>query len=281
MQSQALLRDGALRHRREALRRLEQRRSLCEEIIRAQRQLIQGRVPSLPTPRASDPPRARERALSPASPLPHRRLQPGCAAASEGAVRSVPAGAGGGQPGACHHDGPPGLSGPAGGRPGRTMRPCARGRADAQGGACQQVGWPRDRAGWSPESGHLFLLLLLLLIRPKASPSSPPVLFFCHTCPHPGSEGQGWPSEISLRAPDALPGAQATRQCHWGCLADHGWPLGTQHTSPPVFWGSQPRLQPQTLCVPVSPRLFTQSETKSSNCPLPPFLSPGQHLAQA
>ena len=75
MQSQALLRDGALRHRREALRRLEQRRSLCEEIIRAQRQLIQGRVPSLPTPRASDPPRARERALSPASPLPHRRLQ--------------------------------------------------------------------------------------------------------------------------------------------------------------------------------------------------------------
>ncbi|XP_055435544.1 kinesin-like protein KIF19 [Bubalus kerabau] len=41
MQSQALLRDGALRHRREALRRLEQRRSLCEEIIRAQRQLIQ------------------------------------------------------------------------------------------------------------------------------------------------------------------------------------------------------------------------------------------------
>ncbi|XP_042112375.1 kinesin-like protein KIF19 isoform X2 [Ovis aries] len=41
MQSQALRRDGALRHRREALRRLEQRRSLCEEIIRAQRQLIQ------------------------------------------------------------------------------------------------------------------------------------------------------------------------------------------------------------------------------------------------
>uniref|UniRef100_A0A8B9XHP1 Kinesin-like protein n=1 Tax=Bos mutus grunniens TaxID=30521 RepID=A0A8B9XHP1_BOSMU len=41
MQSQALLRDGALRHRREALRRLEQRLSLCEEIIRAQRQLIQ------------------------------------------------------------------------------------------------------------------------------------------------------------------------------------------------------------------------------------------------
>ncbi|XP_027374677.1 kinesin-like protein KIF19 isoform X3 [Bos indicus] len=41
MQSQALLRDGALRHRREALRRLEQRLGLCEEIIRAQRQLIQ------------------------------------------------------------------------------------------------------------------------------------------------------------------------------------------------------------------------------------------------
>ncbi|XP_061000936.1 kinesin-like protein KIF19 isoform X2 [Dama dama] len=41
MQSHALLRDGVLRHRREALRRLEQRRSLCEEIIRAQRQLIQ------------------------------------------------------------------------------------------------------------------------------------------------------------------------------------------------------------------------------------------------
>lgn len=61
MQSQALLRDGALRHRREALRRLEQRLSLCEEIIRAQRQLIQGRVPALPTPRVrpAKGPRAR------------------------------------------------------------------------------------------------------------------------------------------------------------------------------------------------------------------------------
>ena len=61
MQSQALLRDGAHRHRREALRRLEQRLRLCEEIIRAQRQLIQGRVPALPTPRVrpAKGPRAR------------------------------------------------------------------------------------------------------------------------------------------------------------------------------------------------------------------------------
>ncbi|XP_049625895.1 kinesin-like protein KIF19 [Suncus etruscus] len=40
MQSYALLRDGALRHRREAVRRLEQHRSLCEEIIQGQRQII-------------------------------------------------------------------------------------------------------------------------------------------------------------------------------------------------------------------------------------------------
>ncbi|XP_042772020.1 kinesin-like protein KIF19 isoform X2 [Panthera leo] len=40
MQSHALLRDGALRHRREAVRRLEQHRSLCDEIIQGQRQII-------------------------------------------------------------------------------------------------------------------------------------------------------------------------------------------------------------------------------------------------
>ncbi|XP_069849308.1 kinesin-like protein KIF19 [Dipodomys merriami] len=41
MQSHALLRDGAWRHRREAVRRLEQHRSLCEEIIQGQRQIIE------------------------------------------------------------------------------------------------------------------------------------------------------------------------------------------------------------------------------------------------
>nr|XP_035157567.2 kinesin-like protein KIF19 isoform X3 [Callithrix jacchus] len=40
IQSHALLRDGALRHRREAVRRLEQHRSLCDEIIQGQRQII-------------------------------------------------------------------------------------------------------------------------------------------------------------------------------------------------------------------------------------------------
>ncbi|XP_058417475.1 kinesin-like protein KIF19 [Diceros bicornis minor] len=40
MQSHALLRDGALRHRREAVRRLEQHRNLCDEIIQVQRQII-------------------------------------------------------------------------------------------------------------------------------------------------------------------------------------------------------------------------------------------------
>ncbi|XP_036263574.1 kinesin-like protein KIF19 [Pipistrellus kuhlii] len=40
MQSHALLREGALRHRREALRRLEQHRALCDEIIQGQRQVI-------------------------------------------------------------------------------------------------------------------------------------------------------------------------------------------------------------------------------------------------
>nr|XP_012634163.2 kinesin-like protein KIF19 isoform X3 [Microcebus murinus] len=41
LQSHALLRDGALRHRREAVRRLEQHRSLCDEIIQGQRQVIE------------------------------------------------------------------------------------------------------------------------------------------------------------------------------------------------------------------------------------------------
>ncbi|KAL2764704.1 kinesin-like protein KIF19 [Daubentonia madagascariensis] len=41
MQSHALLRDGALRHRREAVRRLEQHRNLCDEIIQGQRQVIE------------------------------------------------------------------------------------------------------------------------------------------------------------------------------------------------------------------------------------------------
>ncbi|XP_053426016.1 kinesin-like protein KIF19 isoform X3 [Nycticebus coucang] len=40
MQSHALLRNGALRHRHEAVRRLEQHRSLCDEIIQGQRQVI-------------------------------------------------------------------------------------------------------------------------------------------------------------------------------------------------------------------------------------------------
>uniref|UniRef100_A0A8C3WGI2 Kinesin-like protein n=1 Tax=Catagonus wagneri TaxID=51154 RepID=A0A8C3WGI2_9CETA len=40
LQSHALLRDGALRHRREAVRRLEQHRSLCDEIIQGQRRII-------------------------------------------------------------------------------------------------------------------------------------------------------------------------------------------------------------------------------------------------
>ncbi|XP_036197984.1 kinesin-like protein KIF19 [Myotis myotis] len=40
LQSHALLREGALRHRREALRRLEQHRALCDEIIQGQRQIM-------------------------------------------------------------------------------------------------------------------------------------------------------------------------------------------------------------------------------------------------
>lgn len=58
MQSHALLRDGALRHRREAVRRLEQHRSLCDEIIQGQRQVIDGRPRA---PRATQgPPRPAE-----------------------------------------------------------------------------------------------------------------------------------------------------------------------------------------------------------------------------
>lgn len=63
MQSHALLRDGALRHRREAVRRLEQHRSLCEEIIQGQRQIIDGRpCASGPPARPAEPRRGRGRA---------------------------------------------------------------------------------------------------------------------------------------------------------------------------------------------------------------------------
>ncbi|XP_068932602.1 kinesin-like protein KIF19 [Petaurus breviceps papuanus] len=48
MQSHALIRDGALYHRREAMRRLEQHRSLCDEIIQGQRQIINDYNLSIP-----------------------------------------------------------------------------------------------------------------------------------------------------------------------------------------------------------------------------------------
>lgn len=67
MQSHALLRDGALRHRREAVRRLEQHRSLCDEIIQGQRQVIEGRA-FCRTPAAAPAPAACGHALSPLSP---------------------------------------------------------------------------------------------------------------------------------------------------------------------------------------------------------------------
>lgn len=56
MQSHALLRDGALRHRREAVRRLEQHRSLCDEIIQGQRQIIDGGLRAPEPPRSPPPP---------------------------------------------------------------------------------------------------------------------------------------------------------------------------------------------------------------------------------
>ncbi|XP_051851127.1 kinesin-like protein KIF19 isoform X1 [Antechinus flavipes] len=48
MQSHALIRDGALCHRREAMHRLEQHRSLCDEIIQGQRQIIDDYNLSIP-----------------------------------------------------------------------------------------------------------------------------------------------------------------------------------------------------------------------------------------
>ena len=78
-------------------------------------------------------------------------------------------------------------------------------------------------------------------------------------------------------APDALPGDQATRQCHGGCLAYHSLSLGTQN-KPTALWGSQPILQPQTPCVPLSPCAATWPRTKPSDCPFSP--SPGQLFAQ-
>lgn len=87
MQSHALLRDGALRHRREAVRRLEQHRSLCDEIIQGQRQIIDGttRPPRVRAPHG--PHRAAEGRRSHAEHGPSPgRLQPGRPAAPGGAV---------------------------------------------------------------------------------------------------------------------------------------------------------------------------------------------------
>lgn len=118
MQSHALLRDGALRHRREALRRLEQHRSLCDEIIQGQRQIIDGRARAPRGRAAHGPHRPAEGPRARAEPCPSPgRLQLGRPAAPAGAVRRVRASAGRGQPGAGRHHGPRGLWGPAGGRP--------------------------------------------------------------------------------------------------------------------------------------------------------------------
>lgn len=84
MQSHALLREGALRHRGEAVRRLEQHRALCDEIIQGQRQIIDGRSHTTEAPRGpTDPqsPKARPE-LCPAS----SRLQPGCPPTPGGAL---------------------------------------------------------------------------------------------------------------------------------------------------------------------------------------------------
>lgn len=119
MQSHALLREGALRHRREALRRLEQHRALCDEIIQGQRQVIDGASrPSSPPPAPSKGEGSKDTPEPCFPPLPflRSRLQPGGPPAPGGALRGVPAGAGGGRPGAGHHHGPRGLPGPAGGR---------------------------------------------------------------------------------------------------------------------------------------------------------------------
>lgn len=110
MQSHALLRDGALRHRREAVRRLEQHRSLCDEIIQGQRQIIDGRARASSAGATQGPYGPAEGPRARAEPCPSpSRLQPGGPSAPGGALRSVPAGAGGGQPGAGHHHGPGGL----------------------------------------------------------------------------------------------------------------------------------------------------------------------------
>lgn len=98
-----------------------------------------------------------------------------------------------------------------------------------------------------------------------------------HVSP-PGPEDQGWPSEISLRAPDALPGDQATRRCHWGCLAAQTtagpWGLGTQAPPPPPCWGLLNYNFPRYSVCLYHPGCLLQSETKSSDSPLPPFPSP-------
>lgn len=113
MQSHALLRDSALRHRREAVRRLEQHRSLCDEIIQGQRQIIDGRAQPHGPGTLSLGLRAQAKFSSPLSP---DRLQSGGSPAPGGTLRSLPSGTGRGQPGAGHHHGPSGLQSPAGGR---------------------------------------------------------------------------------------------------------------------------------------------------------------------
>lgn len=84
MQSHALLRDGALRHRGEAVRRLEQHRTLCDEIIQGQRQIIDGRSRAIEPPVGPiDPqsPKARPEPCPASS-----RLQPGCPPTPGGAL---------------------------------------------------------------------------------------------------------------------------------------------------------------------------------------------------
>lgn len=77
--------------------------------------------------------------------------------------------------------------------------------ADAHGNACRELGCPWDQASWYPRELTPFPSYpIQSLAKPEEGPL--PGVFFSGTCPHPGSEGQGWLSKISQMAPDALPG---------------------------------------------------------------------------
>uniref|UniRef100_A0A8C9K1M3 Kinesin-like protein n=1 Tax=Panthera tigris altaica TaxID=74533 RepID=A0A8C9K1M3_PANTA len=116
------------------------------------------------------------------------------------------------------------------------------------------------------------------LAQPESEPR--PGAFFSSTCPYPGCEGQGWLSEVSQVAPDALPRDQAIRQslvtlcCH--LVQDQVFRLPSPASTFPPQDSSLPRIAPAGTALtpesdPESVKTLSSEVQRPQNSILPPL----------